>query len=277
MSTPRTTSSRSSWSKHPGHGTVQVEPGGDRLRYTPQAGFVGTDSFTYTVGDGQGGLATGSVTVAVTTGSTPPAAVPDRVVTGAGEAVTIDVLANDQDPEGEPLTLTGVTLPAHGTLALTGEQRFVYTPEPGFEGEDGFTYTVKDAAGLRATGTVALLVERRNTAPVATPDSAVSIGGVPVRLDLLANDNDPEGDPLRLTALELPAGGQITVNPDQSVTYTPKTGFSGTDRFTYTVGDGVAEATVEALVEVLPAAGVTFANGYRYRRRLVLPAGSAAA
>jgi hypothetical protein len=102
----------------PGHGSVQVEPGGDRLRYAPQAGFVGTDSFAYTVGDGQGGAATASVTVTVTGANQPPAAAPDRVATATGEAVTVDVLANDDDPDGDPLALAGVTMPAHGTLAV---------------------------------------------------------------------------------------------------------------------------------------------------------------
>ena len=226
----------------PGHGTVQVEPGGDQLRYTPQAGFVGSDSFAYTVSDGRGGTATARVTVTVAAASAEPVATPDRAVTLVGTPVTIDVLANDDDPEGEPLRLTGVTLPAHGTLSLTAEQRFLYTPEPGFVGSDGFTYTVQDGAGRGTTGSVTVEVERRNAPPAAAADAATTTGAAPVTLDLLANDADPDGDPLRLAALSLPAHGRIAVNPDQTVTYTPDPGFAGTDRFTYRVGDGAAEA-----------------------------------
>lgn len=260
----------------PGHGTVQVEPGGENLRYTPQEGFVGSDSFAYAVGDGRGATATAAVTVAVDAPNGAPAAVPDRAATQPGTPVTIDVLANDDDPEAGPLTLVGVTLPAHGTLALTAERRFVYTPEPGFAGQDGFAYTVRDAGGLAATGGVVVEVAPRNAAPAAQPDAATVAGGVPLRLDLIANDNDPDGDPLRLTGLTLPAGGRIAVNPDQSVTYTPNPGFSGSDGFTYTVSDGAAEAQAEVALEVVPPAGAGFANGYRYRRRLVLPAAATA-
>ena len=256
----------------PGHGTVQVEPGGQRLRYTPQVGFVGSDSFAYTVSDGWGGSATANVTIDVTPLNTAPVPAPDRASTLPGTAVTIDVLANDDDAEGGPLTLTGITLPAHGALALTGEQQFIYTPEPGFVGEDGFTYTVRDAGGLTATGSVTVEVTPHNQPPTAQDDQATLSDGLPLRLDLVANDNDPDGDPLRITGLSLPAGGRIAVNPDQSVTYTPLPGFAGTDSFTYKVSDGSEEALAEVTVEVIPPTGATFANGYRCRRRLLLPA-----
>ena len=259
----------------PGHGTVQVEPSGDRVRYTPQAGFVGTDSFAYTVGDGRGGIATANVTVTVSATSGEPVAAPDHAVTLEGTPVTIDVLANDDDPEGEPLTFTDVTLPAYGTLSLTPEQRFLYTPEPGFVGADSFTYTVRDGAGLGATGTVTIVVESRNAPPTAAADMAATTSGTPVNLALLANDNDPDGDSLRLTALSLPAHGRIAVNPDQTVTYTPDPGFSGTDRLSYRVSDGTAEAEAEAVIEVSLPEGLAFPNGYRYRRRLVVPPPSA--
>lgn len=261
----------------PGHGTVQVEPGGERLRYTPQAGFVGSDSFAYTVGDGLGGVATAHVTVTVVPPNTAPAALADQAATRPGVPVTIDVLGNDADPDGGPLTLAGITLPAHGTLALTPEQQLVYTPDPGFSGRDGFTYTVRDAGGLPAQGSVTIEVTPQNQPPVAEPDAATLADGLPLRLDLVANDNDPDGDPLRLVGLSLPAGGWIAVNPDQSVTYTPLPGFVGSDGFTYRVSDGQAEAEAEVAIEVLPPTGSAFANGYRRRRRLVLPAMAEAA
>ena len=254
----------------PGHGTVQVEPGGDKLRYTPQEGFVGSDSFAYTVSDGWGGTAAANVTIAVTALNATPVAVPDRAATLAGIPVAIDVLANDDDPEGGRLALIGVTLPAHGTLSLTPEQRFLYTPEPGFAGSDSFTYTVRDDGGLTATGTVEIAVEEPNAPPTAVADAASTIAGTAVTLDLLANDNDPNADPLRLVALSLPAEGRIAVNPDQSVTYTPNTGFSGSDRFTYTISDGKSQAEAEATITVIPEGVPGFANGYRYRRRLIV-------
>jgi hypothetical protein len=203
----------------PGHGTIQVEAG-QAIRYTPQPGFSGIDSFTYTVGDGRGGVSMATVTVSVMSANTPPVTAPDAASTVAGAPVTVDVLANDNDPDGDQVELAGLSLPGHGTLSLTPERHVVYTPAPGFVGSDSFTYTVADSRGAKADGVVHVDVERRNAPPVATPDSVAS-GGEPVTLDLLANDNDPDGDPLWLTALTLPAKGQIAVNPSGTVTYTP--------------------------------------------------------
>jgi hypothetical protein len=207
----------------------------------------------------------------VTLPNQPPVAAPDAAATTAGTAVTIDVLANDSDPDGDSLRLAGMSLPGHGTLALAPGQRFLYTPAAGFIGSDSFTYSVRDSKGARATGTVSVEVDRANTAPAAVPDSAAT-SGEPVTLDLLANDNDPDGDPLQLAGLTLPVGGQITVNPDRTVTYAPAAGFSGTDSFTYTVSDGEARSEADVTVTVTATSLPTFANGYRYRRRLVVPA-----
>jgi hypothetical protein len=254
----------------PGHGTVRIEAE-QGLRYTPQSGFVGSDSFAYTVSDGRGGLATAAVVVTVTAPNAAPVARPDLAATTAGTAVTIEALANDNDPDGEALTLTGMSLPAHGHLSLTPEQDFVYWPDAGFVGEDGFSYTIRDGEGASATAAVKIVVERRNEAPLAAADSATTASGQPVTLDLLANDNDPDGDPLRLTALTVPAHGRITVAPGQTVTYTPDPGFTGQDGFTYRVSDGTAVSEAAVAVTVTAPQPVTYPNGYRWRRRIVLP------
>ena len=257
----------------PGHGTIEVQPD-QTIRYTPEAGFSGIDSFTYTIGDGLGGVGTANVTITVTARNSAPVAGPDTAITHTGAAVTIDALANDHDPDGGPVSLAGMTMPGHGSLSLTPDQRFVYTPTAGFIGADSFTYSIRDADGAAATGQVDVTVERSNAPPVATPDHAAS-AGERVTLNLLANDNDADGDPLQLTALTVPLMGQIAVNPDRTVTYTPPSGFTGTDSFTYQVSDGIevveAEVTLAVTAPVIP----TYANGYRYRRRLVVPSQAA--
>jgi hypothetical protein len=108
---------------------------------------------------------------------------------------------------------------------------------------------------------------------VAVADTATTPAGTPVTLDLLANDSDPDGDPLTLTGVTLPAHGTLAVNPDQSVTYTPAAGFAGEDGFAYTVADGRGGSAVgEATMTVqAPPSDPAFANGYAFRRRLVVP------
>jgi hypothetical protein len=141
------------------HGTATIS--GTSVIYTPAAGFVGTDSFTYTITDGQSGSATATVTVNVMAGNLPPVAVANTVSISAGTSATIAVLANDSDPYGYALTISSVTQGAHGTVTISGTS-VTYTPAADFVGTDSFTYTITDGYGHFATApvTVAVLPDR---------------------------------------------------------------------------------------------------------------------
>jgi len=256
----------------PGSGSVSVLDG-RRLRYAPRTGFVGEDSFTYTVSDGQGGTASATVRIGVIADNRAPTAPSLHTSTLAGQPVVVDLLAAASDPDGDPLVVAALGLPEHGTVAILEAGRVAYTPASGFEGTDRFTYTIRDGRGGSATGEVEILVSRSNGAPVARDDGATTEAGTPVTLDLLANDTDPDGDPLTLVGLSVPARGRLAVAADRRVTYTPDAGFVGQDSFTYTVRDSRgATASATATVTVTPpAAPSTFLNGYRYRRRIVIP------
>jgi hypothetical protein len=261
-----------------GHGTVAVDADQRRLRYVPQAGFVGRDSFAYAVSDGRGGVSAATVSVAVEAANGAPVARDDAALAVAGAPVTVAVLANDSDPDGDPLRLTGLGLPARGTLAANPDQSVTYTPAAGYVGPDEFTYTAGDGRGGSAQARVAVEVRRPNAPPVAVPDAATAAAGAPVTVPVLANDNDPDGDRLGLVALGLPRHGALAVNPDQSVTYTPGRRLRrrrrvhlhrrrrlGRDR------DARVDVTVEP-----PPARPTYPNGYLYRRRLAVPAAAVA-
>ena len=259
----------------PPHGNVSASDG--QLRYRSEQGFSGTDSFAYAVSDGRGGIATAVVRVDVAATDQAPSAQADNVTTPVGTPVAIDVLANDADPEGRPLTLVGLDLPAHGTLAVGPGQQLLYTPADGFEGIDRFVYTVADPGGATATGEVTVRVEARDDPPTAVADAVTTEANAPVLIDLLGNDSDPEGGPLTLQALTLPINGLVEVGTDQRLTYTPAVGFIGTDSFTYTIADsrGHMTSAVVTVTVTPPAAPTTFLNGYAYRRRIVVPRGSA--
>ncbi|HEX9870700.1 MAG TPA: Ig-like domain-containing protein [Candidatus Tectomicrobia bacterium] len=97
----------------------------------------------------------------------------------------------------------------------------------------------------------------KNKAPVAAPDTAITAREVPVTIKVLANDSDPDGDPLEVVGVTQGANGEVALNDDGTVTYTPAAGFDGTDSFTYTVDDDHGgQATGTATVTVLPNAGV---------------------
>jgi hypothetical protein len=142
----------------PQFGTATTD--GQTVTYMPNANFVGNDTFSYVISDGQGGVATGSVSITVTgsgSANRPPTAANDTATTTAGNAVTIDVLANDADPDGDALTLTIDGPPSHGA-ATVSKGKVIYTPQAGFTGTDSFTYIVSDGKGGTATGSVSVTV-----------------------------------------------------------------------------------------------------------------------
>jgi hypothetical protein len=148
----------------PPHGSAAVNQNGT-ITYTPDAGYTGGDSFTYSISDGRGGTDTATVAVTVTQPpNTAPAAVDDAATTPEGTAVTVNVVANDTDPDGDSLTVTGITQPAHGTATNNGNGTVTYTPTAGYVGTDGFDYTISDGHGGTDTGHVSLtVIERTST------------------------------------------------------------------------------------------------------------------
>lgn len=224
-------------------GTTGIVDG--RVRYVPNEGFSGTDSFTYTVRDAGGAEVTGDVTVTVS--NQPPVAESDSARATVGQAVEIDVLANDRDPEGDPITLVAVGTPSNGTAEIVG-QAIRYTATTLGSGTDTFTYEI-EADGARATGTV--VVELEAPPPTAVDDSATTQEGQEVRVDVLAND--VAGLDGTLTIAEVADAPNGTTRIDGGViVYTPDSGFVGTDRFDYVIreqGGGEASATVTITVE----------------------------
>jgi immune inhibitor A len=233
----------------PQHGSAGTD--GTTVTYTPNTGFTGTDTFDYTVADGKGGTDTGTVTVTVKPQpNRAPDAQDDSATTQRDSAVTIAVTSNDSDPDGDPLTVTDVSDPPHGTAVDSGNGSITYTPDSGFTGNDSFTYTVADGRGGSDTATVNVTVsEPPNRDPIARDDTATVKKNKSVRVLVLANDSDPDGDSLTVTRATDPANGSVTIDRGLSVTYRPDHGFVGTDTFRYEIRDGkggvaVAEVTI---------------------------------
>jgi hypothetical protein len=130
-----------------------VSGNGSSVTYTPDPDFTGNDSFSYTVDDGFNGTATADVFVTVTAADQAPVANPDNVTIARGDTVVIDVLANDYDPDGDALVITGVTSANKGTVAWQpGQTTITYTHNPKRKGSDSFSYTL----GGVVTGTVTI-------------------------------------------------------------------------------------------------------------------------
>src|SRR6185437_7247106 len=254
----------------PAHGTAAVNADGS-FTYTPAADFNGTDTFTYHASDGTALSTAATVTITVTPVNDPPAARDDNYRTEEDTPLSTTaskmagVLANDSDADGDPLTAVLVTGPAHGTLSLNSNGSFTYTPAAGFSGTDSFTYRATDGVLGSNAATVTITVVRPGT-PVAVDDSYRTGQDTPLMVPppgVLANDSDPNGDPLRIEIRSVTAPAHGTLNLSKSdggdFTYTPAAGFTGQDSFTYRATDGVLGSNV-ATVTITVAPKIVFAS-----------------
>ncbi|NBC31711.1 MAG: tandem-95 repeat protein [Alphaproteobacteria bacterium] len=231
-----------------------IDEGDGTFAYSPNGQFeglgdgdTGTDSFTYTVEDSDGLTDTATVTITIegVTDNQPPEAADDTASGPAGTPLTIAVLDNDSDPDGDTIGVTGTTDPENGGIVVNDDDTITYTPENGFSGTDSFTYTIADFRGGIDTATVTVTIDAvtANTPPVAQSDVAVAPLGTPITISVLANDTDADGDPLTITDVGAPVSGEAVIAGANAstITYTPDPDFIdgfGLDAFSYTISDG---------------------------------------
>jgi hypothetical protein len=237
-------------------GTLRLVSDGT-FTYMPHPGFSGTDFFTYRA-DNEGvrsNIAT--VTIDVIGTNDAPVTRNDVADTEQGVAVVIDVLANDTDDDGDGLVVEAVTAaPAHGAVAVNADDTVTYTPNAGFVGMDVFAYTAYDGTVTSNSATVTVTVSGGPSSiepPVAQGDYIITTRNTSVTIDVLTNDDDPDGtiDPATVAIVSAPSrGGTVVVNGTGTVTYNPQYGFWGTETFSYTVADDGGNVSNEALVTV---------------------------
>lgn len=225
------------------NGTLALAADGS-FTYTPTADYNGTDTFTYTVTDANGGSDVGRATLEVSAVNDAPEGSDDSFATLEDTPIAISapgVLANDSDLDGDPITAVVVTPPPRGVLALSADGSFTYTPQPDDHGRVPFTYRVEDGAGASDTVSVALDVTPVEDPPVATDDGFVVDEDVVLTVNapgVLGNDTDADGDELSVAIDVAPGNGTLSLSADGAFSYTPDANFNGTDSFTYTVSDG---------------------------------------
>ncbi|MGI9542869.1 MAG: Ig-like domain-containing protein [Cyclobacteriaceae bacterium] len=238
---------------NPANGTVVNNKDGT-VTYTPDPNFTGVDTFNYTITDNRGGFSTAIISVFVGIANDPPTASGDVESTTEDTPVTTDVLSNDSDPDGDPLTIVVITQGSNGTVVDNGNGTITYTPNPNFTGADNYTYTITDGNGGTSTGTVTVVVNSTNDNPLAVDDIDGTNEDLPVTTDVLANDMDPEGASVFITSTTAGFNGTVTDNGNGTITYTPDPNFNGVDTYTYTITDGAggtATATVTIFVDAL--------------------------
>jgi hypothetical protein len=178
-----------------------------------------------------------------------PVAYDDQFATPPDSAGNyLGVLANDVDPDGDPLTVLSVGTPSNGTADTDGSA-VIYTPTLGFNGVDTFTYTVADPDFQTDTGTLSVTVGAGN-APIAAGDAITTSEDVPVAIDVMINDFDPEGQTIFVKSVETPTRGTTTIAGNQ-IEYQPATDENGRDVFAYTISDGWLTDTALITVTIL--------------------------
>jgi VCBS repeat-containing protein len=165
-----------------------------------------------------------------------PVAHDDSFTVRTLKTVVIDVLANDTDVDSTVLSTSLVNGPRHGWLTHNSDGTFSYTAAWGYVGTDSFTYRTNDGQLDSAVATVTLTVTG-NHRPVANDDTVTTKEDTAVRINVLANDTDADGDALQAFVYSGPQHGHLCRNDDGSWTYLADANWSGTDHFTYRAWD----------------------------------------
>lgn len=221
------------------HGTTAVNAAGQVI-YTPNSGYIGTDTYTYTLTNN--GLTSAPIPVTVTV---TPVGTTDVVTTPVNTPVTTTVTAND-GPSGVGATVTP-TNGMHGTTKVDANGNVTYTPANGYIGTDTYTYTLTNNGLTSPPVTVNVTV-----VPVGVDDAATTPVNVPVTTIVTANDG-PSATGATIASTN-GTHGTTTVDADGHITYTPVNGYIGTDKYTYTLTkNGITSAPINVTVVITPA------------------------
>ncbi|GAC1033511.1 retention module-containing protein [Pseudomonas sp. No.21] len=229
----------------PQHGTVTLNADGS-YTYQPGKDFNGSDAFTVTIDDGNGGTTTSVVSVTVKPVNDAPVTADQAKETDEDQSVSGKIVASDVD--GDKLTYTIQAGVDHGSLLLntvTGE--YTYTPNKDFNGTDTFTIRVYDPKLGYADSVVTIKVNPVNDAPTSTPSSVSTDEDTPIDGKVTARDVDGDTLTYSIANGNGPQHGTVTLNADGTYTYQPAKDFNGSDAFTVTISDGNGGTTTSVV------------------------------
>ncbi len=185
-----------------------------------------------------------TATATVVVSNTNPVANNDSKTTNEDTAVTISVLSNDTDIDGNTLTVMGTTTPLHGTAVINADYTITYTPDANYTGTDSFTYTISDGHGGTATATVTVIVIPVNDLPQAVNDNVATLKGSPVSGDVKINDMMSGDGGNQYSLNSSPTNGTVSFGVDGLFTYSPNANYIGVDTFTYKLCDVDGDCSV---------------------------------
>ncbi len=229
-----------------GNGTL-VDNGDGTWTFTPQIDDDTEVSFTFDIIDDEDLVVSGSANLDILPINDAPNAKNDVITTEEDTAVTIDVLVNDSDVEGDVLSIQSASVPSEQGSVDIVDGKLVFTPAENFNGEATITYIVTDG-DLTDEAKVTVTVTPVNDSPVAVDDTTSIQEDTAVTIDVLTNDTDVDGDKLSIESASVPKEQGMVEVVDGKLVFTPAENFNGDAEITYTVTDG--ELTDEAKVTV---------------------------
>jgi large repetitive protein len=256
----------------PQHGELVLKADGS-WTYTPNTEFNGNDLFVALVNDGHGGITPVVVYIGVQPVNDGPRIdgggddnfdpFSGRYVVNTLEDQSVKGQVKASDADGDALNFTLGTAPQHGFLQLLDNGKWVYTPEPNYNGPDAFSITVSDGRGGTATATVLVGVTPLNDAPELHPEGLSNFDPSSGTYMVLADEDTPvsgrvkatdvDGDSLTFSPGQAPANGSVSLTPDGQWTYTPNANYNGVDSFTVLVDDGHGgQTTATVIVRIEP-------------------------
>ena len=229
-----------------GNGTL-VDNGDGTWTFTPQIDDDTEVSFTFDIIDDEDLVVSGSANLDILPINDAPNAKNDVITTEEDTAVTIDVLVNDSDVEGDVLSIQSASVPSEQGSVDIVDGKLVFTPAENFNGEATITYIVTDG-DLTDEANVTVTVTPVNDSPVAVDDTVSTQEDTVVTIDVLPNDSDVDGDKLSIQSASVPKEQGTVEVVDGKLVFTPTENFNGDAEITYTVTDG--QLTDEAKVTV---------------------------
>ncbi|HHE1264555.1 TPA: tandem-95 repeat protein [Vibrio parahaemolyticus] len=229
-----------------GNGTL-VDNGDGTWTFTPQIDDDTEVSFTFDIIDDEDLVVSGSANLDILPINDAPNAKNDVITTEEDTAVTIDVLVNDSDVEGDVLSIQSASVPSEQGSVDIVDGKLVFTPAENFNGEATITYIVTDG-DLTDEAKVTVTVTPVNDSPVAVDDTTSIQEDTAVTIDVMPNDTDVDGDTLSIQSASVPSDQGTVEIVDGKLVFTPAENFNGDAEITYTVTDG--ELTDEAKVTV---------------------------
>ncbi|WP_305843571.1 retention module-containing protein [Photobacterium leiognathi] len=263
------------------HGKIVIAHDGG-MTFIPNDNYHGDVTVPYTITDGDK-TATSTVTIHVTPVNDAPVANPDSFTTDEDTPITVDLIKNDHDVDGDTVTIkeiNGTTVTPgheqtivvdHGKIVIAHDGGMTFIPSDNYHGDVTVPYTITDG-DKSATSTVTIHVTPINDAPVANPDSFTTDEDTSITVDLIKNDSDIDGDKLTIKEINgtlLTGGkqtivvdhGKIVIADDGDMTFVPNKDYNGTVDVNYTITDGDKSASSTATIHVTPVNDAPVADG----------------